>query len=94
MYQHTRLLKGNADYIRKSWYTTQLKQWGFRKNLKDVTAHDCKVSSYKVTKARKGGKKADLYIYGKLITERVLRGERFFLSWLEEAKLDSLSTLN
>ncbi|RYP44438.1 hypothetical protein DL768_009085 [Monosporascus sp. mg162] len=59
-----------------------------RKYLKGVTAHDCKVASYKVTKAR-NEKKVDLYFRGKRITERVLRGERFFLSELEKVKFDN-----
>lgn len=92
--RHVRLLGGNADYIRKSWYTTQLKEWGFRKNLKDVTPHDCKVASYKVNKARKMGRKVDLYFRGQHITPRVLRGERFFLSKMEEVKFDNQSALN
>jgi hypothetical protein len=86
--------RGNTDWARKSWYTTQLKKWGIRKNLKDVTPHDCKVASYKVARARKIGRNVDLYFRGQHITPRVLRGERFFLSKLEEVNLDNYSTLN
>lgn len=94
VFQYTRLFEGNADYIRKSWYTTQFKNWGFRKNLKDVTPHDCEIASYKVTKARKMGRKVDLYFRGQRITQRVLRGERFFLSKTGEVKLDNQGRLN
>ena len=86
--------EGNADCTRKQRYTTQLKKWGLWKNLKDVTARDRKIASYKVTKAKKMGNKVDLYFSGQRITPRVLRGERFFLSQREEAKLDNQSTLN
>ncbi|RYP67010.1 hypothetical protein DL769_005870 [Monosporascus sp. CRB-8-3] len=79
----------NANCARKSWYTTQLKKWGFRKNLKDATARDCQIASYKVTKARKKGKRVDLYFHEQKIAPRVLRGERFFLSKLEEVELDN-----
>ncbi|RYP80332.1 hypothetical protein DL770_006279 [Monosporascus sp. CRB-9-2] len=59
-----------------------------RKYLKGVTAYDCKVASYKVAKAR-NEKKVDLYFREHRITERVLRGERFFLSELEKVKFDN-----
>lgn len=94
VFQHARLLEGNTNYIRKSWYTKQLKNWGFRKNLKDVAPSDCEIASYKVTKARKMGRKVSLYFCGQRITPRVLRGERFFLSKIDEVKLDSQSSLN
>jgi hypothetical protein len=93
MFQHARLLEGNADYIRTSRYTRQLKKWGFGKNLK-ATHRDCETVSYKVTKARKIGKELNVYFHRDLLTPRVLRGERFFLSQREEARLDSQSTLN
>ncbi|KAH8901755.1 hypothetical protein GQ53DRAFT_851880 [Thozetella sp. PMI_491] len=73
----------------KSSYTTQLKEWGFRKYLKDVTPEDCKIVKYKITKARKKGQKVDLCFCGQPITASVLRGERFFLSLLEENKLNN-----
>lgn len=91
VFQRTRW---NADYTRKSWYTTQLKNWGVRKNLKDVTSRDREIASYKVAKAKKMGRKVELYFHGQHITPRVLRGERFFLSKIEEAKLDNQGTLN
>ena len=72
----------------------QLKNWGFRKNLKDVTPRDCEIASYNVTKARKMGKKVELCFRGQRISPRVLRGERFFLSKTEEVKLDHQSRLN
>jgi hypothetical protein len=89
-----KIARKESNYIRKSWYTKQLKNWGFRKNLKNVTPYDCEIASYKVTKARKIGRKVDLYFRGKLITPRVLRGERFFLSKTEAVKLDNRSILN
>ena len=61
--------------------------------MKDVTADDCRIASYKVTKAKKAGKRVDLYFREQLITPRVLRGERFFMSQVDEANIDSLSTL-
>jgi hypothetical protein len=62
--------------------------------LKDVEPQDCEIASYKVIKARKMGKKVDLYFRGQRITPRVLRGERFFLSKMDEVKLDNQSSLN
>ena len=58
-----------------------------------MTADDCRIASYKVTKAKKAGKRVDLYFREQLITPRVLRGERFFMSQVDEANIDSLSTL-
>jgi hypothetical protein len=62
--------------------------------LKDVELQDCEIASYKVIKARKIGKKVNLYFRGQRITPRVLRGERFFLSKMDEVKLDNQSSLN
>ena len=56
--------------------------------MKSVPARDRMIASYKVSKAKKMGKKVDLYFDGQYIMPRVLRGERFFLSQLEEANLD------
>ena len=94
VFQYATLLGGNAEYIRKSWYTMQLKNWGFQKNLKGVAPRDCEIASYKVAKARNMGKKVDLYFRGQRITPRVLRGERFFLSKIDKVKLDSQGISN
>jgi hypothetical protein len=83
----------SANDIRKSTYTTQLKKWGFSKYLKNVPDQHRKIVKYKVTKARKMGKKVNPYFNEQLVTPGVLRGNGFFISPLEEAKFDISSTL-
>jgi hypothetical protein len=78
-----------TDLGRKSSYTTQLQNWGFRKNLKDVTDSNFKIVSYKISKATEMGKSATFYFHGHRITPRILRGERFFLSVLEKSQFDN-----
>jgi len=72
---------------RKSQYQARFREWGFKKYAKGTQQGDWKIARYKAEKAKKLGKKTEVYRDGKLVTPKILRRQGF-TTFLEQQVLE------
>ncbi|KAF3018838.1 hypothetical protein E8E14_005866 [Neopestalotiopsis sp. 37M] len=74
----------------KSQYARRLSKWGFRKYSKETAPKHWKTANYKVSKAKKSGKRVQLVHKGSLVTEKVLRTQGY-LTTFEQSSFEALA---
>lgn len=71
---------------RGAQYQTRLKRWGFTKYVK-AQPEDVRIAAYKVEKAKKRGKTAQVYFRGQPMSEKML-GRQGFATFAQREALE------